>query len=299
MADEMTQEPTVESVPAAQEPSIAASGDTQQVQDVTTESAPEVQQEPSPSDEPQIEEWNGNDVDKLPKPLQARARGMLQYLHKVSQEAASVKQHAQAYQEIVNHPEFQEFIQWKESRLNNNAPQTQQVPQQFEPLTEDEFLAAQTDPAKFVSVQEKLLMQKAQPFIQELQSMKQELAKYRQEKVQEEAKRHLDAFASKHPDFWEINPTIMKAVLQDVVQKNGGSIEDAYNTAKSLEKQYLEKANGTIKQQVEAKKKAVSASPSKSVEPEIIYVDNKSDRDRIAYENALLGKRVDVRLKKK
>lgn len=299
MAEEITQEQTTESVPAAQEPSAAATGDTQQVQEVTTESATEQQPEPSqtPNPEPEIEEWNGNDVDKLPKPLQARAKGMLQYLHKVSQEAAQVKNQAQAYQEITNHPEFQEFIQWKEQRLNNTAAPTNQ-PISSQPLTEDEFLAAQVDPNKFVEVQERLLMQKAQPFLNELQAVKQELATMKQEKIQAQAKDKLEAFGKANPKFWEINPVIMKAVLEDVVQKKGGTLEDALKVAESLEKQYYEKANGQIKQQVEAKKAAVSASPSKSMEPEVIYVNNKQDRDRIAFENAKLGKRVDVRLKK-
>lgn len=296
MADEMTNEQTTESVPAAQESSVASTvGETtQQVQTDTT--ASETAQPVSATPEtPEIEEWNGNDVDTLPKPLQARARGMLRHLHKVTQEAAAVKQTAQAYQELVAHPEFQEFIKWKEERLN--SPAQQQIPD--EPLTEDEFLAAQIDPVKFASVQQKLLMQQAKPFLNELQHLKGQVAEMRQEKVRDQAVRQLDAFVQSHPDFMEINPVIMKATLEDVVQKRGGSIEDAYNQAKSLEKQYLERAHGTIKQQVEAKKKAVTAAPSKSMEPEIIYVSNRHEANKIAFENAKLGKRVDVRVKSK
>lgn len=298
MAEDMTQEPTVESVPAAQEPSAAVEGESQQVQaDQSTASVSEqVQPETAPSDSQEIEEWNGNDVDQLPKPLQARARGMLRYLHKVSQEAASVKQQAQAFNEIVNHPEFQEFIQWKEQR--GSVPQTETPQVSSEPLSEDDFLAAQTDPAKFVEVQQKLLMQQAAPVINELKSVKQQLEAMQREKAQEQAARKLDAFASQHPDFWKINPTIMKAVLEEVVQKKGGSIEDAYNHAKALEKQYLEQAKTTIKQEVETKKKAVSASPSKSLEPEVIYVKDSREATRVAFENAKLGKRVDVRVKR-
>lgn len=301
MADEMTQEPTIESVPAAQEPSTAVVGETnQQVQADTT--APVSDSQPGTAPEtPEIEEWNGNDVEKLPKPLQARARGMLRHLHKVTQEAASVKQNAQAYQELVAHPEFQEFIKWKEERLNAGNPGTSRVSPEIpdEPLSEDDFLAAQIDPQKFVSVQQKLLMQQAKPFLNELNQVKQELAQIKQEKVKEQAIRQLDAFASEHSDFWEINPVIMKATLEEVVQKNGGTIEDAYNQAKSLEKQYLDKAHGTIKQQIEAKKKAVTAAPSKSMEPEVIYATNRQEANKIAFENAKLGKRVDVRVKGK
>lgn len=298
MADEMTQEQTATPAPAAQETVAAVvQGDTtQQVPASTTESTPEQQPETSPSTTPEIEEWNGNDVDSLPKPLQARARGMLRKFHEVTQEAAQVRNQAQAYQEIVNHPEFQEFVQWKEQHLNNPAAGNQQVTNQ--PLSEDDFLAAQTDPAKFQEVHDRLLMQKAQPILQKLDRLEQKLAAYDHEKVQEKAARKLDAFAKQHPDFWDVNPVIMKAVLEDVVQKRGGTLEDAYNSAKSLEKTYLEKANGKIKQQVEAKKQAVSASPSKSMEPEIVYVKDKHERNRVSFEHAKLDKRVDVRIKK-
>lgn len=299
MAEESMQEPTVESAPAATEPSTAVSGDTQQVQVETTASASDSQPEAAPDQESEIEDWNGNDVDKLPKPLQARARGMLRYLHKVSQEAAAVKQQAQAYSEITNHPEFQEFLRWQEQRsaapTSNAAPQ---VPVD-EPLTEDEFLAAQTDPRKFVEVQQKLLMQKAAPVIQELKAVRAELSAMKQDKLREQARQQLDAFATSHKDFWEINPVIMKGALEEIVQKKGGSIEEAYAYAKNVEKQFLEKAKGTLSQQIEAKKKAVTATPSKSLEPEVIYVDNPTEANRVAFENAKLGKRVDVRVKAK
>lgn len=298
MADESMQEPTLESAPAAQEPSSAVVGETnEQVQAQTTAPATDSQPAAAPTETPEIEDWNGNDVEKLPKPLQERARGMLRYLHKVTQEAASVKQAAQAYQELTSHPEFQEFIQWKESRLNNPTPS---APQTNGPLiTEDEFLEAQIDPAKFASVQQKLLMEQAKPFLDRLQQAEQKLAKYEQDKVREKAASQLDAFGKTHPDFWKINPIIMKGALEDIVQKKGGSVEEAYNHAKAIEKQFLDQAQSTLKQQIEAKKKAVTASPSKSMEPEVIEVANKREANRIAFENAKLGKRVDVRVKGK
>lgn len=298
MADELMQEPTLESAPAAPETSSAVVGETnEQVQAETTAPAPDSQPEAAPTETPETEDWNGNDVEKLPKPLQARARGMLRHLHKVTQEAASVKQAAQAYQELTNHPEFQEYLQWKESRLNS---QPQQAPQAQGPLiSEDEFLEAQIDPAKFASVQQKLLMEQAKPFLNELQQVKKELATFKQEKVREKAASQLEAFGQSHPDFWKINPIIMKGALEKVVQKEGGSVEEAYNYAKSLEKQFLEQAQSTLKQQIEAKKKAVTASPSKSMEPEVVYVADKREANRVAFENAKLGKRVDVRVKGK
>ena len=295
MAEEMKQEPTAESVPVAQEPSAAVTGENQQVQaDQTTAPISEGQPETAPElNQPELEDWNGNDVEKLPKPLQARAKGILRYLHQKSQEVAQVKHLATAYQEMVNHPEFQEYLNWTEQR--KNAPQQQETVS--ETLSEDDFLAAQTDPNKFVEVQQKLLMQQAAPVLNELKQLKQELTAIKQEKAHEQASRKLDAFASQHPDFWKINPTIMKSVLSDVMKK-GGSVEDAYNQAKSVEKQYLDQARGQIKQQVDEKKKAVTASPSKSIEPEVIYVKDAREANRIAFENAKLGKRVDVRVKR-
>jgi hypothetical protein len=141
-------------------------------------------------------------------------------------------------------------------------------------------------------------MQQAAPVLNELKSVQKELAAMKQEKAQDKAAQKLDAFASQHPDFWKINPTVMRAVLEDVVGKKGGTIEDAYNQAKSVEKHYVEQAKAMMKQQVDAKKKAVSASPSKSVDADVIYVKDAREATRVAFENAKLGKRVDVRVKR-
>jgi len=299
MADETsieTSQPTAEPTQAAPETSAAAEGESQQGTDVqSTEPTSETQPEASP-DAPEVEEWNGNDVEKLPKPLQARAKGMLRYLQKVSQEAAAVKQSAQAYQELTNHPEFHEFIKWKEERLNSPSQEVAQTTNEL-PISEDDFLAAQVDPQKFVEVQQRLLMQQAQPFLQKLQGIEQKIQTYEKQVQREQAERTIDGFAKQHPDFWEIHPVIMKSALQEV-QKTGGTIEQAYQQAKTLEKQYFEKAQGKIKSKVEEKKKAVSAAPSKSMEPEIVYVSNRQEANRVAFENARLGKRVDVRVKK-
>jgi len=299
MADDMTQEPTVESAPVANTEPSAAVGENQQVQaDQSTAPVSDGQPETANQEnlEQTLEDWNGNDVEKLPKPLQARAKGILRYLHQKSQEVASVKHLAQAYQEMTSHPEFQEYLQWKDQRAN--APQ--QAPQQeaFETLSEDDFLAAQTDPNKFVEVQQKLLMQQAAPVLQKLQTLESKIAHYEQKERQAEASRKLDTFASQHPDFWKINPTVMKSALEEVIQKKKGTIDEAYNYAKSIEKQYVEKAKSELKQQVDEKKNAVTAPPSKSLEPNVIYVKDSREATRVAFENAQLGKRVDVRVKR-
>jgi len=295
MAEEVMQEPTVESAPAAQAPLAAVTGESQQVQaDQSTAPASNEQPDAASQEAPEIEEWNGNDVEKLPKPLQARAKGMLRYLHEKSQEAAAVKHLAQAYQEMTNHPEFQEFLQWKESRGSEQAAPEASA----EPLSEDDFLAAQTDPSKFVEVQQRLLMQQAAPVLNRLQSLEQKLQGYEQGIKREQAARSLDGFAKAHPDFWDINPVVMKATLEEVVQKRGGTIEQAYVQAKAVEKQYLDRAHSSIKKQVDAKKNAVVAPPSKSLEPQVIYVKDSREATRVAYENARLGKRVDVRVKR-
>lgn len=296
MADNTTQEPTLESVPAAQEPSSAVQGENQQVQ-ADQSTAPVANEQPATAPDnaqPEIEDWNGNDVETLPKPLQARARGMLRYLHQKSQEAAQVQHLAQAYQELTSHPEFQEFMNWKEQRLNTPQPEELVA----EPLSEDDFLAAQTDPSKFVEVQEKLLMQKAAPFLKKVEALENKIAQYEQKERHAEAARQLDGFATQHPDFWKINPVVMKACLDEVMVKNHGTIEEAYNQAKTLEKQYLDQAKVTINKKVEEKKKAVTATPSKSLDPGIVYVSSEREANKVAAENALLGKRVDVRVKR-
>jgi uncharacterized protein YicC (UPF0701 family) len=293
--EEVTNEGS-ESVETSNSASEAEVGENQQPQTVESTPAPAEQIEgatPAGKEDeiPEDFEWDGN-VDALPKQLQSRGKGMLQYLHKVTQEASQVKRDAEGFQAIVNHPEFKQFLEWQKQQSNAPVqPSYNQAP--ASELTEEELLLAQSDPKKFKSLLDGHVSSHLRPVIEQglskITAMERELHFMKQEK-------NIDAFAGQHPDFYKINPVIMKAAIRET---RGQSLQAAYDLAKKLESHYLDKANTSISQKVAEKKKAVSASPSGSITPKVVYVDSEADANRVAYENAVLGKRVDVRVKKK
>jgi hypothetical protein len=293
--EEVTNEGS-ESVETSNSASEAEVGENQQPQTVESTPVPAEKTEgatPTGKEDEVPEDfvWDGN-VDALPKHLQARGKGMLQYLHKVTQEASQVKKDAENYQAIVNHPEFKQFLDWQ--RQQKSAPPQQQTnPESQAELTEEELLLAQSDPKRFSNLLNSHVAKQFNPILQQgmekIAALEKELSFIKQEK-------NIDAFASEHPDFYKIDPLIMKTAIRET---KGQSIQEAYNLAKKLESQYLDKATTSISKKVAEKKKAVSASPSKSVTPQVVYVENETDAMKVAYENAVLGKRVDVRVKKK
>lgn len=298
MADE-PKEPTTPETPVT-EPAIpvqSTDGNPVQAEPVNPDLpvVPETEPEKKPAppekkDEPFV--WDGG-VENLPDELKSRGDGMLKHMHKVTQEAAQTKRDADAkYNELVEHPEFKEFLKWQETKQAGLPPAGQGSPT----ISEEELLAAQTDPQHFSDLLNKGINAAVQPLAQEAMKQISQL-KYEMELGKRE--REIESFSQTHKDFWDIDTRIMKAVIEDVVVKNKGSLEDAYQQAKLLDKQYLEKAQSNLNQQIKDKKSAVTASPSKPGEPDVIYADNAKDATRIAYENAALGKRVDVRVRKK
>lgn len=288
MAEELTQQPTSEPLAEPQQASDATVGETAQV-DVVQSTTPGTEQ-PVPVTQnveqlPEDYTWEGNDVEKLPKELQARAKGILRYLHEQTQGISDSKHYAEAYHAITNHPEFKEFLDWKDGKGNS---QQQALPE----LTEDIILSAQTDPSKFPSVVQQIVQSSIQPIVQQAQ---QEIAAIRQELSVERKRSELNSFISKHPDFIEIDKTIMKAAVAEA-SRQGKSFDYAYKIAKESLADLKAKTQAEIQKEIQKKKAAVTASPTTSMEPQVIYVANDREANRIAFENARLGKRVDVRV---
>ena len=293
MAEQEMQMTNVESVEAtAPQPSTIETGENQQSTSIEP-TAPASEQPEAATETPNTppdaksDVWNGN-VEELPANMQERGKSMLRYMHKVTQEAAQVKQQAQAYNELINSPAFQEYVQRQQ---NPGQQQVQQLPVSEEDIR-DAVLEA--DPKKLNDVLSRYVANTVNPIATQALNRIQQL-EHRLTVSQHE--REIDAFAQQHPDFYEIPQEIMRSAFSSIGPT--GTIVDAYNKAKDIEKQLYLKATKTINKQVEEKKQAVTASPSTSVNPNVIYADNQAEANRIAYENAVLGKRVDVRVKPK
>ena len=240
-----------------------------------------------PASEPSEElDWNGN-VDELPKQLQSRGRSMLRHMHKVTQEAAQQSKQAQAE---IGESGYQEYLK---QRQQPAAPASQEKP--FE-VSQAEWEAAQTDPQAFTGVVNKAVQAQLEQASKQIMPVINDL---RQKQSLQDNEREIEVYAQRHPDFWDINPIIMQAAFQQEIVKKKGSIEDAHRVAKDLEKQYLDKAQTQMQSKIAEKKKAVTASPSKSEEIKTVFVDTEREATKLAFENARLGKRQDVRVKKK
>jgi hypothetical protein len=290
MSDEMTQES--QSVQTETQSTGIVSGESQEAQNVESTGQEQTTPVPSESDTHDTQEKGNEGVEEsLSADMTEKERSAVRKMHEATQQAAQYKKEADAFQQLLHHPEFNEFLQWRQQKQNPASAQPPaEIPQVQ--LSDEEFLEAQSNPKKFEGLLnsrlQAMLNPIAQQAIQKINNLERELAVSKHE-------REIDAFATKHPDFWEIDPRIMKTALTET---KGQGLESAYNTAKQLEKQYLEKAQNSIQKKVAEKKQASSASPSRSVEPKVIYVENESEATRVAYENAVLGKRVDVRVKK-
>jgi hypothetical protein len=291
MLEDMTNETPADQAPVG-EPSANDEGENQEVSSVeSTETVDQASDQSSESDTHDTPKEGNDSVDQnMPADGTDREKSAVRKMHEATQEAARYKKDSEAFQQLLNHPEFNEFLQWQKTKKSEST-QPQQTPQ-IE-LTEDELLAAQTDPSKFNSLLEQRLNSMVQPMAQQFQ---QRLNAMERENMISKQERALDAFSETHPDFYKIDPRIMKACIAET---KGQGIEAAYNMAKSLETQYKEKVQTSIQKKVQQKKQASSASPSRNVEPKIIYVDNKNEADKVAFDNAVLGKRVDVRVRNK
>jgi len=285
--EEMTNES--QPVQADSQPTGDVSGESLSAQNVESTETVEGQAAPeSGESDTHDTPTEGNDGvdDKLPANASEAEKSAIRKMHAATQEAARYKKEADAFQQLLNHPEFNEFLDWRKNKGQQPASTQPQTPNVG--LTEDELIAAQGDPAKFegllTSRLQSMLNPIAQQAIQKINSLEREIAISKQE-------REIDAFATKHPDFWDKNPDLMKAALAKT--KN---LDQAYNLVNQWEKSERDKALSAHQKKVQEKKQASSASPSKSLEPKVVYASNETEANKIAFQYAQQGKRVDVRI---
>jgi hypothetical protein len=283
--EEMTNES--QPVQAESQPTDAAGETTTQPVESTElqEQAPVQPGESDTHDTPKDEGNDGVDQTEKPADMTERESSAVRKMHEATQQASQYKKEADAFQELLNHPEFNEFLQWQKQRQAGAQPQQEM---QQPNLSEDDFLAAQADPVKFDGLLNQRIQQTIGPIanqaIQKINGLERELAISKQE-------REIDAFASQHPDFWDKNPDLMKAAITKTKDLN-----QAYNLVNQWEKGERNKALAAHQKKIQEKKQASSASPSKSMDPKTIYVSNETEANKLAFQYAKQGKRVDVQI---
>jgi len=247
------------------------------------------QPEPVKTEVPEDYEWEG-DPNTLEKPLQNRAKGVLRYLTKQSQALAEEKKLAEEYRKVQSDPLYQQYLQYKERGT------VQQPVQPSALFTVSELEEAQVNPGKLGELMERAvnsrISQAEQQVVGKLEALqsKQTFIDKQQE---------LQDFAELHPDFWDLHQKgLIKPYIREIVDTGQGTLQDAYNKAKEVREQFRKEALMETQGRVNQKKAAFTSAPTPSNEPDIIWANDKNEATKIAFENALLGKKVQVKVKK-
>lgn len=238
--------------------------------------------------------WEG-DADNLPKPLQNRAKGVLRYLTKQSQALAEEKKLAEEYKKVKADPTYQQYLNYKQGNPVQ-APQ----PGQNQPsalYTREELEEAQVNPEKLGELIQRGADARFKQAEQEVGGIISEL---RTKQTFVDRKQELQDFAELHPDFWDLHEKgLIKPYIREIVDTGQGTLQDAYNKAKEVKEMFRQEALKESQVRVGQKKAAFSNPPTPSNEPEIIWANNKSEATKIAFDQAVLGKRVQVKVKAK
>lgn len=234
--------------------------------------------------------WEG-DPDNLPKPLQTRAKGVLRYLTKQSQTLAEEKKLAEEYRTLKNDPTFNQFMQAKQAGTAPQAPAQPQAPL----YTKEELEEAQINPEKLGTLIERITESRLQQAAQKVEGM---LSGIQAKQNFVDRKQEIQDFAELNPDFWTLHDRgLIKPYLREIVDTGKGSLQDAYNEAKRVADLFRQEALQQSQARVQQKKAAFSSTPSPSSEPEIIWANSKQEATQIAFDNAVLGKKVQVKVK--
>lgn len=282
-----TLEPAPAPAPESSAPATPSGNVEQKVESTAQPTVPNgtAQAPVTPAEKP---EWDGNleSLKDLGKDEVERAKGMRRYLTKKTQEIGEAQKKAQEYDKLLSDPRIQQAL--------NGQTQAQVAPQQAQPLwSENEWAEAQVNPAKMSelverSVQSRVNQVAAQyaPLIEQLQN-KQTFV----EKSQE-----IDEFARIHPDVWDLYEAgIMKPLVREIVDSGQGTFAEAYEKAKSIESFYKRQATQEAQGRILEKKAAVTATPSPTNEPSVIWANDREEAKKLAFENAILGKKVTVK----
>ena len=234
---------------------------------------------------PENWEWDGN-VNAVEPPFRKRALGMQRYLTKRSQELAEAQKKAEEFDRLREDPSYQQFLQLKQSpgQAQDGIPSDQSI------ITQDDIAIAQSDP-KYAALINRVAQ--AEQFVRS------RLNAIDQKQAVSEKSQEIQSVAELYPDFWDLyDAGILKPVVREIVDAGKGTILDAYHRAKEIETYYDKRALQKTQGRIQEKKTAFSSPPSNASEAQEIWTDNESDTTRIAFENALLGKKVSVRTRR-
>ena len=220
-----------------------------------------------------LSKWDGNALT-LPDKIKKIVVDNQVAFHEKAKEAAELKAQNEGYSQLI-------------------AKYTQQVQaqqQKDKPLfSQEEFEAAQLDPAKFLDLTSRVAKnivdaEKAQiaPVLNQID--------FNQKVVENE--RVIQDFASKHKDFWQLYDA---GILEPFVKELG--IDKGYEKAVGIASKFQQQATSTAQARVQEKKGSIAAKPTNAQSIEVSYVDRPEDVLPAAMRFAAEGKHVKVKVK--
>lgn len=270
-----------------------------QTSDVTpTGTAPKGESQPT-SQTP--DKYAGLNLEKLPEEARAevqawaekRENDQLRYVTQKAQENADVKKKATYYDQYVNSPEYANFKQWR-SQQQSPQSNTPPVTSKFESAgfsAEESAVIAEA----VKSIVNEQVQQKEQQFQQQLGDVK-----------YVKAKQDLEDLGRLHPDLQDmVSAGIFKPFVEHYCLRENQPLEVAYAKCKEAMGHFQKQGQVAMNQRIKEKKNAVSATPSAVGDSDILYVEPGETKaltqkrvDDAAFNAALEGRKVRVRVKK-
>lgn len=239
-------------------------------------------------------EWDGNleSLKDLGKDEIERAKSMRRYLTKKTQEISDIQRKAAEFEKLKTDPRYQLFM---------NGVQTNALPpppvQQPQPLwSASEWQEAQVNPEKMAELFDRGVQARVREVAQQVLPT---IEQIQQKQAFAESSQQISDFAQVHPDIWDLyDAGIMKPLVREIVDSGQGTIADAYEKARSIQSFFDQRATQKAQGRILEKKAAVTSAPSPTNEPSIIWADDREHATRLAFENALSGKKVNVKVRR-
>lgn len=240
---------TIQGEPQAQQQAQAGADPFQVDEAVLATLSPEQRQ----TFDPLIGSWKSKAQEQIKSQVESERRKYDGY--------DTYKQKAAALEQLANDPRFQQF--WRQV----TQPQTQQQQNKMVANPEEwnsalQELAAGT-PDKWVELNQKQMMAWAQPVAQNLVQAQQQI----------QGQMELQGLFKRHPDAEELDdigrektddPSLLQWAIYNIVDKNKGTLEDAYKYARRMADSFSKKSKQEALGMVEEKKKSVTEGAPKT-----------------------------------
>ena len=213
-----------------------------------------------------------------------------------------IEEGAKAFDFLKNN---QKFVNWynKEVELERGGQQQPQAParEPGQDLTQDQLQATYEDPVKWQAlVQNEISQAEKARFTPIINRIEQRQQQQEEKQKQIDSSIEMEAMFRNHPDAYELDKTgLLEPFLYDLSDRQGKSMEIAYQAAKRAYDGVLSKANQKAAGIVQDTKQSVTQGPSTSNQDQggVTFADSPEQALRMQVEATMEGRKVKVRVK--